>query len=172
MSSEEIEEGGSSDVHSLEVDGRQFILVGTAHISRESVDLVRKVIDEERPDCVCVELDASQTAFLMALVSAWHVDKVHGVGEGWRGYRTYDEVGAIYAEITGRREPIEGETVRKYASRISTSLRSPTLCESVVREMARKLNIIRRRRYGYQIGRHGLKITGLDGPTSGLEDTE
>ena len=90
---------------------------------------------------VCVELDASQTAFLMALVSAWHVDKVHGVGEGWRGYRTYDEVGAIYAEITGRREPIEGETVRKYASRISTSLRSPTLCESAVREMARKLNI-------------------------------
>ena len=46
-----------SDVHELEVDGRHFILVGTAHISRESVDLVREVIDKERPDCVCVELD-------------------------------------------------------------------------------------------------------------------
>jgi pheromone shutdown-related protein TraB len=50
----------SDDVHELEVDGRHFILVGTAHISRESVDLVREVIDKERPDCVCVELDAQR----------------------------------------------------------------------------------------------------------------
>jgi len=31
--------------------------VGTAHISQQSVDLVREVIERERPDCVCVELD-------------------------------------------------------------------------------------------------------------------
>jgi pheromone shutdown-related protein TraB len=37
--------------------GRELILVGTAHISRESVDLVRAVIETERPDAVCVELD-------------------------------------------------------------------------------------------------------------------
>jgi len=48
----------STDVHRLEQAGRQIILVGTAHISRESVDLVRQVIAEERPDCVCVELDS------------------------------------------------------------------------------------------------------------------
>jgi pheromone shutdown-related protein TraB len=47
----------ASDVHVLEVDGREFILVGTAHISRESTELVREVIVRERPDCVCVELD-------------------------------------------------------------------------------------------------------------------
>ena len=41
----------------IEVDGREFILVGTAHISRESSDLVRRVIARERPDGVCVELD-------------------------------------------------------------------------------------------------------------------
>ncbi len=45
------------EVRILEVGGREFILVGTAHISQESVDLVRRVIEEERPDCVCVELD-------------------------------------------------------------------------------------------------------------------
>jgi pheromone shutdown-related protein TraB len=39
------------------VDGRVFVLVGTAHISRESTELVREVIARERPDCVCVELD-------------------------------------------------------------------------------------------------------------------
>jgi pheromone shutdown-related protein TraB len=46
-----------SDVRILEVEGREFILVGTAHISRRSVELVREVIEREKPDCVCVELD-------------------------------------------------------------------------------------------------------------------
>lgn len=46
-----------SDVHRVEVEGREFILVGTAHVSRESTALVRAVIERERPDAVCVELD-------------------------------------------------------------------------------------------------------------------
>ena len=33
------------------------MLIGTAHISRESADLVREVIVAEQPDCVCIELD-------------------------------------------------------------------------------------------------------------------
>src|SRR5258706_15492298 len=49
-----------SDVHVLEIDGREFILVGTAHVSRESADLVREVIEKERPDCVCIELDTQR----------------------------------------------------------------------------------------------------------------
>ena len=49
-----------ADVHILDVEGREFIVVGTAHISRESADLVREVIEKERPDCVCVELDAAR----------------------------------------------------------------------------------------------------------------
>ncbi len=48
------------DVHVLEIDGREFILVGTAHVSRESADLVREVIEKERPDCVCIELDSQR----------------------------------------------------------------------------------------------------------------
>jgi pheromone shutdown-related protein TraB len=47
----------SEDVHRLTIDDREVILVGTAHVSQESVDLVRKVITDEQPDCVCVELD-------------------------------------------------------------------------------------------------------------------
>ena len=45
------------DVHILKRDGRQFIIVGTAHISRQSADLVKEVIEKEKPDVVCVELD-------------------------------------------------------------------------------------------------------------------
>ena len=50
----------ASQVHFLEVDGREFILVGTAHVSRESAELGRRVIEQEEPDRVCVELDAQR----------------------------------------------------------------------------------------------------------------
>ena len=49
-----------SDVRRVEVDGRELVLVGTAHVSRESADLVREVIERERPDAVCLELDAQR----------------------------------------------------------------------------------------------------------------
>jgi len=45
------------NVERLEIDGREFILVGTAHISQQSADLVRQVIEEESADTVCIELD-------------------------------------------------------------------------------------------------------------------
>ncbi|MBV6420019.1 MAG: hypothetical protein DAHOPDDO_01245 [Ignavibacteriaceae bacterium] len=45
------------DVHFINKDGREFIIVGTAHISRQSVDLVKEVIEKEKPNVVCVELD-------------------------------------------------------------------------------------------------------------------
>jgi pheromone shutdown-related protein TraB len=47
-------------VEVIEIDGREFILVGTAHISQESVDLVRNIVEAEKPDCVCIELDAQR----------------------------------------------------------------------------------------------------------------
>lgn len=52
MSSEE-----NTDIHRISLDGRDFVLVGTAHISQDSVDTVRAVIEAEKPDTVCVELD-------------------------------------------------------------------------------------------------------------------
>ncbi|RJR35564.1 MAG: TraB/GumN family protein [Desulfobacteraceae bacterium] len=50
----------SSDVHHLEIDGRKVILVGTAHVSTASVDLVDRTIREEKPDTVCIELCKSR----------------------------------------------------------------------------------------------------------------
>lgn len=46
-----------ADVHTIHRDDRTFLLVGTAHISQASIDLVQQVIEREQPDCVCVELD-------------------------------------------------------------------------------------------------------------------
>jgi pheromone shutdown-related protein TraB len=42
--------------HRFNYEGREIILLGTAHVSRESASLVADVIAEERPDTVCVEL--------------------------------------------------------------------------------------------------------------------
>lgn len=41
-------------------DEKEIILVGTAHVSRESAQLVKTVIEGEKPDSVCVELCPSR----------------------------------------------------------------------------------------------------------------
>ena len=45
------------DVKYISKDDREFIIIGTAHISQQSADLVRRVIENEKPDAVCIELD-------------------------------------------------------------------------------------------------------------------
>ena len=45
-------------------DARKFILVGTAHVSRESTELVRRVVEAAQPDGVCIELDPGRYAAL------------------------------------------------------------------------------------------------------------
>jgi pheromone shutdown-related protein TraB len=46
----------------INVDDAEIILIGTAHVSRESIGEVDRVIREERPGMVCVELDAERYA--------------------------------------------------------------------------------------------------------------
>lgn len=41
----------------LDYQGKQIILVATAHVLKQSAELIKKMIHEERPDSVCVELD-------------------------------------------------------------------------------------------------------------------
>ncbi|WP_321418112.1 TraB/GumN family protein [uncultured Desulfobacter sp.] len=44
------------DIHTLERNGKKIILIGTAHVSRHSAQLVSDTIASEQPDTVCVEL--------------------------------------------------------------------------------------------------------------------
>lgn len=41
----------------LHLDGKEYILIGTAHVSKHSAEQVKQVIEAENPDSVCVELD-------------------------------------------------------------------------------------------------------------------
>lgn len=58
MANESQEE--NENITRLEVDGKQVVIVGTAHVSRESAELAESVIRREQPDIVCVELCASR----------------------------------------------------------------------------------------------------------------
>lgn len=47
-------------VHHLDHNGKEIILVGTAHVSKESTDLVGAVIEKVAPTTVCIELCQSR----------------------------------------------------------------------------------------------------------------
>jgi pheromone shutdown-related protein TraB len=59
------------NVHRLTLPDKDVILVGTAHVSHESADLVEKVILEEKPDVVCVELCKARLD-AMKQKNKWH----------------------------------------------------------------------------------------------------
>ena len=45
------------NVTTIRVQDKEILLIATAHVSKESAALVKQVIEEERPDSVCIELD-------------------------------------------------------------------------------------------------------------------
>ena len=53
---ESIEDQNMDNVSRLSTNGKEILLVGTAHVSRESAEFVKTLIEKEVPDTVCVEL--------------------------------------------------------------------------------------------------------------------
>ncbi|MEA4902665.1 TraB/GumN family protein [Desulfitobacterium sp.] len=47
------------------LEDKEIILIGTAHVSKQSAEQVKEVIDAERPDSVCIELDEPRYQTLM-----------------------------------------------------------------------------------------------------------
>jgi len=50
----------SNNIHHLNFEDKEILLLGTAHVSRESAELVTRVVEQEKPDTVCVELCQSR----------------------------------------------------------------------------------------------------------------
>ena len=67
-----------NEVTKISRDGKEIFLIGTAHVSRESVDLVREVIEEENPDIVAVELDKQRYDSLLNK-KKWDETEIHKV---------------------------------------------------------------------------------------------
>jgi pheromone shutdown-related protein TraB len=49
----------------LNIEGKEYILIGTAHVSKKSAEQVKEVIEREQPDSVCVELDEQRYQSIM-----------------------------------------------------------------------------------------------------------
>lgn len=47
----------NQNITRLVLEDKEIILIGTAHVSKHSADQVKEVIEAERPDSVCIELD-------------------------------------------------------------------------------------------------------------------
>lgn len=72
----------SENIHRIDLDGREIILVGTAHVSKKSVDEVKAVIEAEQPDTVCVELCQARYQSLIDTETWKNTDIVKIVKEG------------------------------------------------------------------------------------------
>ncbi|WP_066187833.1 TraB/GumN family protein [Gracilibacillus timonensis] len=49
----------------ITLDNKEYILIGTAHVSKQSAEQVKEVIEQEQPDSVCVELDKQRYESVM-----------------------------------------------------------------------------------------------------------
>jgi pheromone shutdown protein TraB len=69
----------------IHLKGRDIVLIGTAHVSRESVAEVSRIIREEKPGMVCVELDAGRFNSMSQKDNWEHLDvtKVFREGKGF-----------------------------------------------------------------------------------------
>ena len=72
----------SGNVHEILIDEKQILLIGTAHISQSSVDEVNDVIEQEKPDTVCIELCASRHQAMMGKDQWKNMDIFKVVREG------------------------------------------------------------------------------------------
>jgi pheromone shutdown-related protein TraB len=54
-----------ANITRIQQDGKEYIIIGTAHVSRQSAEQVKEVIEQERPDAVCVELDEQRYQSIM-----------------------------------------------------------------------------------------------------------
>ncbi|MDD9985299.1 MAG: TraB/GumN family protein [Spirochaetaceae bacterium] len=65
--------------------GRQIVILGTAHVSQRSVEDVRGLLERERPEVVCVELDQARYQTLTK-PDAWRDLDIRSVLRSRRGF--------------------------------------------------------------------------------------
>jgi len=70
------------NIYRLKMGDKNIALIGTAHVSQESADLVQKVIETEKPDTVCIELCESRYQSMKNRDSWKNMDLIKVLKEG------------------------------------------------------------------------------------------
>ncbi|MDY6769086.1 MAG: TraB/GumN family protein [Candidatus Nanohaloarchaea archaeon] len=89
------------------VNGTDIILVGTAHVSGDSVDEVQSVIREEEPDAVAVELDQNRYDALVNDTGWAEMDVSAALEEGKGGMLVANVLLSVYQRKLGERLDID-----------------------------------------------------------------
>ena len=83
------------NVDLIEHEGRSFFIIGTAHVSKDSAELVEKVIRERSPDTVAVELCESRFESL-SNPQRWKETDIYTVIKSGRAYVLMAQLGTAY----------------------------------------------------------------------------
>ncbi|WKY43401.1 TraB/GumN family protein [Eubacteriaceae bacterium ES2] len=76
----------SNNITRLDFEGKELILIGTAHVSQNSAIEVRQVIEAEKPDTVCIELDQQRYDSISQKEKWSNTDIVKVVKSGRAGF--------------------------------------------------------------------------------------
>ncbi len=91
----------------ITVDGTEIILLGTAHVSDESVDEVNSVIEEEDPDTVAVELDQNRYDALVNDTGWAEMDVSQALKDGKGSMLLVNVLLSVYQRRLGERLDME-----------------------------------------------------------------
>lgn len=73
-------------IHRINYEDKEIILIGTAHVSPESVRQVKETIDTEQPDAVCIELDEGRYQSITAPDQWQNTNLTQVIKEGKTGF--------------------------------------------------------------------------------------
>ena len=129
----------TEDVQIVNRNGREFIIVGTAHISRQSANLVKEVIENERPDTVCVELDEKRYKSLSEKKRWESLDLKTIIREKQLSTLIMNLVLASYQKKLGEKLGVEPGSELLQATKTANELNLPIeLCDREVRITLRR----------------------------------
>ena len=85
------ENNTSSDIHPLIINGHSLTLIGTAHVSKKSAELVEETIINSKPDAVAVELCQGRYDALMSQ-DRWKNTNIVEVIKSGKGYVLFTQL--------------------------------------------------------------------------------
>jgi pheromone shutdown-related protein TraB len=91
-------------IQRITLNDTQYILIGTAHVSAESVEDVKNILNEELPDTVCVELDKGRLS-TMTNKKAWQEMDINQVLRQRKGFLLFANL-----VLSAFQKKISGET--------------------------------------------------------------
>jgi len=98
----------------LDYEGKEIILIATAHVSKESAQLVKQVIEEEQPDSVCIELDDDRYKSLQNPKAWENTDLVKIIKEKKVGFLIANLILSSYQKNMAKKlsTPVGGEMIQ------------------------------------------------------------